>query len=366
MLRSLKNKSPSVIQGYRSPSFGPQSNQQGMALLLTISLVSILAIVTLQFSKTMRQEYIISSGLKNSVRLGEMARSGILIAEEILLLDEEENTFDSFHDFWALLADEDLSALFAQGTLTVSVTDETGKFQINGMVVRKTEEKTAENAADDKKQQEHEHNVRNILWRLLREEPFLVEDGDARGIIDSLIDWIDSGDGDGEEEYGAEDSYYQSLDPPYSCKNGPIESIEELLLVKGFSHELLYGTEEIPALAPLLTALGDTGKININTAELPLLQALANDLDKTIAESMISFREDENNKEQLETAQWFRDVPSFPSDIADAIQEQNLITTTGSYFTISATAEFNSQQKTITATVERSDQEISILRWHSE
>jgi general secretion pathway protein K len=235
------------------------NNQNGMALLLTISLVSVLAIVTLQFGKTMRQEYIVSAELKNSVRLGEMARSGITIAEEILLLDEKENSFDSLHDFWALLADEDLASLFEQGSLKVSVADETGKFQINAMIIRKKpqqnteKEDEAEKSANDndnkdggekkpteaEKQEQREIDTRNILWRLLREEPFLVEDGDARGIIDSLIDWLDSEDGDGEEEYGAEDSYYQSLDPPYSCKNGPVESIEELLLVKGFSRELL-------------------------------------------------------------------------------------------------------------------------------
>ena len=357
-----------------------------MALLLTISLVSVLAIVTLQFSKTMRQEYIVSAGLKNSVRLGEMARSGITIAEEILLLDKQENSFDSLHDPWALLAEEDLTSLFEQGDLKISVADETGKFQINAMIIRKRpkpdpaenieaeipdNDNNGKNVGDKKqteeeKQRQREIDVRNILWRLLREEPFLVEDGDARGIIDSLIDWIDSGDGDGEEEYGAEDSYYQSLDPPYSCKNGPIESIEELLLVKGMTRELLYGSEETPPLAPLLTPLGDDGKININTAELSLLQALANGFDKSTAEAMISYREDENNKGQLATVQWFKDIPSFPGDVAETIIKQDLVTTEGRYFTIAATAEFNSQQKTITATVERADQEISTLRWQSE
>ncbi len=342
------------------------NNQKGMALLLTISLVSILAVVTLQFSKTMRQDYIVSAGFKNSTKLGEIARSGIAIAEEILLLDDEENNFDSLHDSWALLAEEDFTSLFEQGDLKISVADETGKFQINAMVVRKRAGKKPNQAGDDKKLQDHEHNVRNILWRLLREEPFLVEDGDARGIIDALIDWTDSGDGDGEEEYGAEDSYYQSLDPPYPCKNGPVESIKELLLVKGISRELLYGTEETAALASLLTPLGNDGKININTADLLLLQALAFDLDKSTAENMRSFREDEDNRAQLANTQWYRDVPSFPGDIADIIQKQDLVTTTGRYFTIAATAEFNSRQKDITATVERTDKKIVTLRWQNE
>jgi general secretion pathway protein K len=345
----------------------PLSNSKGMAVLLTISLISVLAIVTLQFNREMRQQYIVSAGLKNNILLIEMAQSGITIAEQILLQDREDNNFDSLHDSWALLGDEDLTTLFDQGSLKIVIADESGKFQINAMLHRKKEGQPPETEEDAKKIEQREHDVRNILWRLLRAEPYLVEDGIAREIIDSLIDWIDSDDGDGEEEYGAEDSYYQSLDPPYSCKNGPVESIEELLLVKGITPEILYGNEEKPALAPLLTPFGDDGKININTAELSLLQAIAQDLDKKIAEDMISFREEELNKEKLSDQQWYKEnIPSFPGDIADRMKEQDLTTVASIFFTIKAATEFNTQQKTITATVKRSDRELSILRWDNE
>lgn len=341
-------------------------NNKGMALLLTISLISILAVVTLQFSRNMRQEYIVSAGLKNSVLLGEIAQSGIVIARQMLLLDQEENSFDSLHDSWALLGDEEFAEAFESGTLQLSVLDESGKLQINAMVTRKREGQQPKSKEESNKQMQHEHDVRNVLWRLLRAEPFLVEDGQAREIIDSLIDWIDSGDGNGEEEYGAEESYYQSLSPPYSCKNGPVDSIEELLLVKGFTRELLYGTEEKPPLAALLTPWGDDGKININSVELPLLQAIAMGLDKNSAENIITFREEEENNEQLGVQEWYRSAPSFPGDIADKMKEQNLVTVASKFFTISATAEIHERQKTIIAAVERTDDGVTILRWDSK
>jgi len=344
----------------------PVKNQKGMALLLVISLVSVLAMVTLQFSRTMRQDYIVSAGLKNSVKLGEMARSGIVIGEQMLLLDLEENEFDSHYDSWAKLADEDFTSLFNEGNLTIHVADETGKFQINAMVIRKKEGQKPKNKEENDKKAQRERDIRNVLWRLLRAEPFLVEDAIARGIIDSLIDWIDSGDGDGEEEYGAEESYYQSLTPPYSCKNGPVESIRELLQVKGITPELLYGTEEKPPLAPLLTVLGDDGKININSADILLLQALANDISKSVAENMVEFREDEENQDQLANRQWYKQVPSFPGDIADTIKKQDLTTVVSTYFSINATAALTTQEKTITATVQREDKETTILRWDSK
>jgi hypothetical protein len=60
-------------------------------------------------------------------------------------------------------------------------------------------------------------------------------------IADSILDWIDT-----DEEtraFGAESDYYAGMVPPYECKNGPIESIDELLLVAGVTPELLYGED---------------------------------------------------------------------------------------------------------------------------
>ncbi len=348
------------------------NNRRGMALLLVIGLVSILSIITLQFNREMREGYIISGSLGNSTKLSEIARSGITIGEQILLADLEENTFDSLHDTWALLVDEDLSALFDPGSVTVEVQDEGGKYQINAIRIQKKEDASpgTDLEAEKKKQTQHAVDIRNILWRLLRAEPFLVEDGDAREIIDALIDWTDSGDGDGEEEYGAEENYYRSLDPPYSCKNGPIESIEELLMVKGFTPELLYGTEETPPLAPLLTPWGNDGKVNINTADVLLLQALHEDLDKETAEGMIEYREDENNIESLENYKWYKDVPSFPGDVE---LQKDMAVTVSNFFTVEASATIGTQKKTITATVERGSgsgigsegKTIKTLRWDS-
>jgi general secretion pathway protein K len=293
-----------------------------------------------------------------------MTRSGIIIGEQILLADLDENEFDSLHDSWALLGEEDLSVLFNLGDLTVEVQDEGGKYQVNAVAVQEIENplQGTDLAAEKAKQEQHAKDVRNVLWRLLRADPFLVEDGDAREIIDALIDWTDSGDDDGEEEYGAEENYYRSLDPPYSCKNGPIESIEELLMVKGFTPELLYGTEETPGLAPLLTPWGSDGKININSADVLLLQALEWGLDKETAEGMIDYREDENNKEELKTVTWYKKVPSFPSAVE---LEENRTTTVSNFFTIKASATIEKQKKIVTATVERAEKTIKIRRWDS-
>src|SRR5208283_2756093 len=95
---------------------------------------------------------------------------------------------------------------------------------------------------------------------------------------------------------GAETDYYQGLKPSYSAKNGPIDDISELLLIKGVTPEIYYGSaatnfqpnyfsqqrsqfgqsaNAMPlitvGLPSLFTPLSD-GKVNINTASAEVLQ----------------------------------------------------------------------------------------------
>ncbi len=58
-------------------------------------------------------------------------------------------------------------------------------------------------------------------------------------MADSVVDWRDPDDT--LSPNGAENSYYESLPIPYTCKNQPFETVEELLLVKGFDRQALFG-----------------------------------------------------------------------------------------------------------------------------
>lgn len=331
-----------------------------MALLISLTVISLIVALTIQFNKNMRQHLLVSGTQSNSLRLEAMAKSGVNLAMAVLDKDAQENEHDSLQDSWALLANEDLSSLFDNGSLKVEITDNSGKFQINSIVQSKTQQQAGQQNGQQTNQQEQD--ARNILWRLLRQEPFHLEDSAARTIIDSLIDWIDAEDGDWEQEFGAESSYYQSLDTPYPCKNGPVEFIEELLLVKGVTPELLFGTEKHPGLAPLLTTQGNDGQININTADPLLLQALHEDMTKEMAGDMQTFREDENNKEKLAATTWVTEVlPFFTGQ--NALKN---IRVKSNSFTISSHAQLASTKKDIVAIVQRDNQKAALLSWKVE
>lgn len=85
-------------------------------------------------------------------------------------------------------------------------------------------------------------------------------------IADAIIDWRD--EDQTSSENGAESSYYQSLPQPYRCKDGPFESVEELLLVKGMTPQLLYGLDANRngiLDAEELAAGGDATSLNMNS-----------------------------------------------------------------------------------------------------
>ena len=63
----------------------------------------------------------------------------------------------------------------------------------------------------------------------------------TEAIADAIIDWRDTDDE--LSPMGAENEYYMQLDEPYQCKNDRFESVEELLLVKGVTRELLFGED---------------------------------------------------------------------------------------------------------------------------
>ncbi len=58
-------------------------------------------------------------------------------------------------------------------------------------------------------------------------------------IADAILDWIDSDDI--ARDFGAEASAYSAFG--YEPRNGPISSLDELLLVQGVTNELLYGAD---------------------------------------------------------------------------------------------------------------------------
>lgn len=60
-------------------------------------------------------------------------------------------------------------------------------------------------------------------------------------IADAILDWIDPDDDI--RDFGTESNYYAQQTPGYQCKNGPLDSLDELLLIRGVTPQLLFGLD---------------------------------------------------------------------------------------------------------------------------
>ncbi|MDD4342522.1 MAG: type II secretion system protein GspK, partial [Kiritimatiellae bacterium] len=117
-------------------------------------------------------------------------------------------------------------------------------------------------------------------------------------LIDCFMDFID--EGDEHRLHGAEedDAFYKAAG--YSPKNAPLDTVDELLLIKTFTPEIVYGGpptdprgEPLRGIAHLLTTFGD-GKVNVNTASREVLLTLTTErgrlMDEWVVEDLLRER----------------------------------------------------------------------------
>ncbi|MBU1565927.1 MAG: type II secretion system minor pseudopilin GspK [Proteobacteria bacterium] len=340
----------------RQVVLAPWRNQRGMALLITVMILSLLVVVTLGYYKTTWQKYVASHNHKVNTQLKAIAGSAVQLGYAFLQYDGGANSTDSFFDLWAAIKDEDLRDLFPTGTAHLEIIDLSGRLQINSLVRQK--------GGGGKKglsgrNRSLENETRAILLRLLLSDSFAISNElQAQQLVDALVDWLDADDL--ESDYGAENSYYRSLDPPYGCKNGPVEYIEELLLVKGITPELLFGTATTKGLADYLTVFGDNGKININTASRLILKSLDPLMNDDLTDRLEAFRRDVRNAAQLADPEWYKNIGGWPGDI---VIYENLLTTESSYFQINGAGRYDNLVKRVTAVVERVDRAQVTMLW---
>jgi general secretion pathway protein K len=319
-------------------------NERGVALILVILIISILVAVTLEMNRSSRAEVYDATNLSDSIKLIYIAKSGFHAGIGLLLMDK--NNFDALFEDWAdvkLIARKS-STLFKDGYFNVPIEDESGKIQINRLVTG--------NAFNE--------DIKGLMIRLLNQPEFGLEEKRIVEILEAMKDWIDNDDeitGTG----GAERAYYSTLENPYTTKNGPLDCIDELLMIKGMTGKLYYGTSETPGLRQLLTVYGD-GRININTAPKQLLRALSADMTVEAADKMDVYRRNKDN--DLANILWYQKVPGM----ADITIDSRLITTTSSIFRIVSTGILHQMSQTVSGVIKReTDRKIArILSWKLE
>jgi general secretion pathway protein K len=336
---------------------GRFGNEKGIALLVTLGVVTVLVTVALALNRSTRLEVESAATSRDRVALDQAALGGLSAAMAILVKDKADTQIDSVQEDWANpeKVGEVVALTAAEGIeTTVAITDETSFIQVNALV----------NFPEGKEF----NTLQRHLWERFLGALFLGKEDygeeEAGTVINSLKDWLDSGDDDAITGLsGAESDYYEELDPPYNAGNGPLKDIEELTRVKGITKELFNGSDGMPGFAQFMTVQGAassgkgvtfSGKININTASLPALAALLPPEDVELASTLYEYRMEKKDDgiafaHDLAGPKWYTQAPGC----ADLKIDANLITTSSDLFRIEVTARNSRQSYRIQCVVQR-------------
>jgi type II secretory pathway component PulK len=232
------------------------NSQRGVILVICLWLLGALSLLVLGLAYRLLLEGKIMRYRLRREEMLELARAAVTL--ETVRIAGADPVVTYYGQAWArpvILNENHMSDLAAQDLkryrVEAVVIDELSKLNVNGAVRRQL---TSVHLVDEE-------------------------------LAGAVIDWRDS---DGvKSELGAENEYYSGLQPPIICKNAPLESIQELLCLRGVTPALFYGrssgaiiVENDPTwqyrpmgLRDYLTCRGN-GTVNLNTAPSEVLLAI--------------------------------------------------------------------------------------------
>src|SRR2546428_118790 len=118
--------------------------------------------------------------------------------------------------------------------------------------------------------------LRRIVTNLAQVDPTASMDRHTQEaidtVVDSILDWRDHDNL--KRPHGAESAYYLKRHLPYRAKNAFFDSPDELLLVRGVTADLFYGSDGVPGLRDIFSVYNRFPKISLDTAPPAVFQAL--------------------------------------------------------------------------------------------
>ena len=255
---------------------------EGAALIVALWTVLILSLLVGGMAFEMHVEAGITSYARKRMKAQVAARGGVEYAKFLLAKSFDVSAFeesDEEKENLRILAKNLSRGIGVSGaqvpmgesTATVSVEPEAGRRNVN--------------------------KLEDEDWEELLDQAG-VPDEDWPELIDCFMDWTDEGDEhrlNGAEE---DDAFYK--EQGYEPKNAPLDTVDELMLIKGFTPAIVYGGppadpkgEPLRGIAHLLTTFGD-GKVNVNTASREVLLTLTASngkmMDDWVVDDLLKYR----------------------------------------------------------------------------
>lgn len=338
-------------------------NREGSALIVVLWVVGLLSLLVASFAFDAHIEARITSYYRKRAQASCLAESGTAIAELLMFRsatlspdaepEEDDRWFDAakrLKEMNAVTVTEKLG----EGAVTVALVPEEARRNVNNL---------GENGA------EMERNLERILEAGGIPEEMWPE------LIESFLDWTDK-DNEPRKDGAETDDYYATLDPPRMAKNGPLDTVGELLLIKGFSREMLHGgmidmgiegedLVSVRGIERLLTVYGD-GKVNVNAASDDVLMTLPGVDDLTAADIIAERQGWVDDKGKAEEAP-FKSVDDLFSRVAgldNAVRKY--VTTDSKTYRITSDGTVHGVTRSVWCIVRYAEKKMTILRWREE
>lgn len=267
-------------------------DQRGVVLIMVIWALTILMVISLELARTMRIEaltadtyhqevetyYLALAGLHRALyavlRAQQQGRSmldssrGVGGLQRGLSSDQQKSAAQEIQDIWVRGDGRWQTEEFGAGGYWVRVVDEGGKINLNRV---------------------DETTLRQVFVNL----QFDVKD--SENMTDAILDWRDTDSL--VRLHGAESDDYLAQRVPYPAKDGPFDTLDELLLVQGVTPALFYG-QGGSGLRDLFSvySAGTSNSPNLLTASALVIRAVLG-IDAQMAEDLVNRRAEANSTE---------------------------------------------------------------------
>ncbi|MBQ9694287.1 MAG: general secretion pathway protein GspK [Kiritimatiellae bacterium] len=295
------------------------TKRQGFALIAVIWTLAVLSLLVCSFTLDAYMEGKAATYVRNRHQATALLESGVVLAEMLMERQEkvsgEETEEEVEKDRWIV------PAIRLKRGQRVEVSQRLYRDD-NGQLQFETADVTASEAGEpdaeifiaiepeparwnlNKLARAGFGDNADLIWSRILTVAGVPEE-DQSELVDSFYDWIDE-DSITVSSEGAETDYYETLKPPYTCKNGPLDTVGELAYIKGFNRNggvILKGgiwnpedSEErqisVTGIEHLFSLYG-TGKINVNAAPRDVLLTVPclEDADGLIVDTILEERE---------------------------------------------------------------------------
>lgn len=340
--------------------------RQGSALIVVLWTTGLLAMLTATLAFESHLEARITNYYRNRTLAYYHARSGLSLAQLLIRksnkisdtsLDETRAAQEHWYEEALRLKEGGFLQLddpFPEDEavqVTVAITPEPARRNIN-KIAQEQDDASMERILDM-------GGIPQELWPLL---------------IDGLYDWVDADD-DPRPDGAETDDFYANQDTPYMAKNGLLDTVGEMLQIRGYTREILEGgrlTGEffqedevvVQGIGDMLTVHGD-GKVNVNAASRRVLMTIP-EMEDLIANDIVQLRGEwvdgtgEERQGFRSEGEFFQEFPDFPE------ASRKMIAVDSKVFRIESVGNLYGVRHAIWCTVQHSGGNIRILEWRED